>query len=119
MVRTHLTIELTLGDVENVKVDNFSWILKNFEFVAEMIQLDLTVHRAILEANGGVIVVPYSTYSQQVACTGSGSMSMGLSNPYKSLKSLVAIYQKDEDSYANKTYVSIRNSPIGEGGCWR
>jgi hypothetical protein len=43
-------------------------------------------------------------------------MSMAFSSPYKSLKTLVAIFRKDYDNYADKTYVSTRNNPIGEGG---
>jgi hypothetical protein len=71
-----------------------------------------------MEANGGGIVVPYATYSQHrwIASNGSGSMSMALSSPYKSLKTLVAIFRKDEDNYADKTYVSTRNNPTGNGG---
>jgi hypothetical protein len=46
-------------------------------------------------------------------------MSMAFSSPYKSLKTLVAIFRKDEDNYADKTYVSTRNNPIGDGGRYR
>jgi hypothetical protein len=118
MARTHLTLELTLGDQEKVQVNNFPWILKDVEYVAEMIQLDPTVDRALVEANGGGIVVPYATYSQHrwIASNGSGSMSMAFSSPYKCLKTLVAIFRKDEDNDADKTYVSTRNNPIGDGG---
>jgi hypothetical protein len=37
MARTHLTLELTLGDQEKVHANNFQLILKNVEYVAEMI----------------------------------------------------------------------------------
>jgi hypothetical protein len=63
MARTQLTLELTLGDQEKVQADNFQQILKNIEYVAEIIQLVPTVVRALMGANGGGIVVPYSTYS--------------------------------------------------------
>jgi hypothetical protein len=29
---------------------------------------------------------------------------------------MVGIFRKDEDNYADKTYVSTRNNPIGDGG---
>jgi hypothetical protein len=41
---------------------------------------------------------------------------MAFSSPYKALKTLVAIFRKDEDNYNNKKYVSTRNNPIGNGG---
>jgi hypothetical protein len=118
MARTHLTLELTLGDVEKVKEKNFPWVLKNVEYVAEMIHLDPAVDRAIFDANGGRLIIPYTTYSQHhwIASNASGSMSMAFSSPYKSLKMLVAIFRKDEDNYNNKKYVSTRNNPIGNGG---
>jgi hypothetical protein len=59
-----LTLELTLGDQEKVQADHFQWILKHVEYVVEMILLDPTVDRALMEANGGGIVAPYATYSQ-------------------------------------------------------
>jgi hypothetical protein len=37
MARTHLTLEHTLGVQERVHADNFQWIIKNVEYVAEMI----------------------------------------------------------------------------------
>jgi hypothetical protein len=41
---------------------------------------------------------------------------MAFSSPYKALKTLVAIFRKDEDNYTNKKYVSTRNNPISNGG---
>jgi hypothetical protein len=101
VARTHLTLKLTLGDQEKVQRNNVPWSLKEVEYVAEMIHLDPTVDRALMEANSSGIVVPYSTYSQHrwIASNGSGSMSMAFSSPFKSLKTLVAIFRKDEDKY--------------------
>jgi hypothetical protein len=42
---------------------------------------------------------------------------MAFSSPYKSLKTImVTIFRKDENNYANKTYVSTRSIPICDGG---
>jgi hypothetical protein len=118
MARTYLTLELTLGDLEKVQEQNFAWVLKNVEYLAKMIHLDPAVDRAIIEANGNRFVVPYSAYSQHrwIASNGSGSMSMAFSSPFSSLKTLIAIFRKDEDSYNTKKYVSTRYNPIGDGG---
>jgi hypothetical protein len=118
MARTHLTLDLTLGDQEKVQQNNFPWVLRNVEYVAEMIHLSPTVDRAIFDANGGRLVIPYTTYSQHrwIASNGSGTMSMAFSSPYKALKTLIAIFRKDEDNYNSKKYVSARNYPIGNGG---
>jgi hypothetical protein len=118
MNRTHLTLELTLGDADKVQEKNFPWVIRNVEYVAEMIHLAPDVDRAIFEANAGRLIIPYTTYSQHrwIASNGSGSMSMAFSGPYKALKTLVAIFRKDEDNYNTKKYVSTRNNPIGNGG---
>jgi hypothetical protein len=118
MARTHLTLELTLGDQEKVQHNNFQWVLKNVEYVAEMIHLAPDVDRAIFEANGGRLIIPYTTYSQHrwIASNGYGSMTMAFSSPYKALKTLIAIFRKDADNYNTKKYVSTRNNPIGNGG---
>jgi hypothetical protein len=118
MARTHLTLELTLGDVDKVQEKNFPWIIKNVELVAEMIHLNPAVDRAIFDANGGRLIITYTTYSQHrwIASNGSGSMSMAFSCPYTSLKTLIAIFRKDEDNYNNNKYVSTRNNPIGNSG---
>jgi hypothetical protein len=118
MARTHLTLELTLGDGEKVQENNFPWVLRNVEYLPEMIHLDPAVDRAIFESNGGRLIIPYTTYSHHrlIAFNGSGSMSMAFSSPYKALKTLVAIFRKDEDNYNIKKYVSTRNNPIGDGG---
>jgi hypothetical protein len=91
--------------VAKVQEKNFPWVVRNVEYVAEMIHLAPDVDRAIFEANGGRLIIPYTTYSQHrwIASNGSGSMSMAFSSPYKSLKTLVAIFRKDEDNYNNKS----------------
>jgi hypothetical protein len=118
MARTHLTLELTLGDVEKIQDGNRPWAVKDVEYVAEMIHLDPMVDRELLAVKSGGIVVPFSTYSQHrwIASNGSGSMSMAFSSPYKSIKTLFAMFRKDESSYDAKPYVTKRANPIGDIG---
>jgi hypothetical protein len=89
-----------------------------FEYVAEMIHLDLAVDRTITEANSQGIVVPSRTYSQHrwIASSGSGSMSMSFSSSFRSFKTLFAISCKDEASYDFAHYVSSRTNTIGDAG---
>jgi hypothetical protein len=42
-------------------------------------------------------------------------MSMVFLSTDKSLKALLAIFRKEGDNYANKTYVSTRINPLGDG----
>ena len=118
MARTHLVLELTLGELNRVQFENVPWSLSDFEYVAEMIHLDPAVDRAIAEANTQGIVVPFHTYSQHrwIAPSGSGSMSMSFSSPFRSLKTLMAIFRKDEADYDLARYVSQRANPIGDTG---
>jgi hypothetical protein len=101
MAGTHLTLELTLEDVEKIQDENRTWAKKYVEHVAEMIHLDPMVDHELLPVSNGGIVVPFSTYSQHrwIASNGSGSMSMAFSFPYKLLKTLFAMFRKDESSY--------------------
>jgi hypothetical protein len=83
-----------------------------------MIHLDPTVDRALVEANSGGIVLPYSTFSQHrwIAPNGSSSMSMAFSSPFKSLKTLIALFRKDASDYNSIKYVSERKNPVGNTG---
>jgi hypothetical protein len=118
MARTHLTLELTLGDVEKIQDGNRPRAIKDVEYVAEMIHLDQIVDRELLEVNNGGIVVPFSTYAQHrwIASNGSGTMSMAFSSPYISLKTLFAMFRKDESSYDAKPYVTKRANSMGDIG---
>jgi hypothetical protein len=112
-----MTLELTLGDHENIHDVNRPWAVKDVKYVAEMIHLDPMVDREVLAVNIGGIV-PFSTCSQHrwIASNGSRSMSMAFSSPYKSLKTLIAVFRKDETRYAPKLYVTKRTNPIGDIG---
>jgi hypothetical protein len=83
-----------------------------------MIHLDPTVDRALNEANSGGIVIPYSTFSQHrwIAPNGSISMSMAFSSPYKSLKTLIALFRKDATDYNSIKYVSERKNVVSNTG---
>jgi hypothetical protein len=100
MARTHLTLELTLEDVEKIQDGNRTWAKKDVEYAAEMIHLDPMVDQELLPVSNGGIAVPFSTYYQHrwIPSNGSGSMSMAFS-PYKSLKTIFAMFRKDESSY--------------------
>jgi hypothetical protein len=118
MARTHLVLELTLGELDRVQIENIPWSVSNFKYVAEMIHLDLAVDRAIAEANSQGIVVPFHTYLQHrwIAPSGSGSMSMSFNSPFRSLKTLLAIFRKDEADYDLARFVSQKVNPIGDVG---
>jgi hypothetical protein len=91
MARTHLTLELTLGDQEKIHDASMAWAVKDMEYMAEIIHLDPADGRLGTFGGKGGIVVHSSTYSQhnKTASNGSGSMSMAFFPPYKSLKPLM------------------------------
>jgi hypothetical protein len=51
MARTHLVLELTLGELNRVQFEIVPWSVSDFECVAKMIHLDPAVDRAIAQAN--------------------------------------------------------------------
>jgi hypothetical protein len=121
MVRTHLTVELTIEYQDKLYAASpnpKSWAIMDVEYVCEMIHLDPTVDRALMEANSGGIVVPFATYSQHrwIAPANSGSMSMAFSSPFKSLKTLIGIFRKDVSNYVTADYISKRTNPILDTG---
>jgi hypothetical protein len=43
-------------------------------------------------------------------------MSMAFSSPFKSLKTLIALFRKDASNYNSIKYVSERKNPVGNTG---
>jgi hypothetical protein len=118
MARTHLVLELTLAERDRMHLGSAPWTVSDVEIVMEMIHLDPAVDRAIAETNSHGIVVPFHTYSQHrwISPSGSGSMSMSFSSPFRSLNTLLAIFRRDLASYDNMYYVSTRTNPVGDTG---